>query len=139
MTTRSERSAPGEAASKRGRASKRKGKVGEREVAELARACGFATARRGQQRSGLDCADVVGVPGVHLEIKRTERLNLRAAVAQARRDAAPGEVPAVLTRWSGGEWLAAVPAEWLLRLLAVVAKAKAAEDALAFFAAPREA
>lgn len=137
----SRKKAPGgttsKGASSKGAASKRKGKVGEREVAELARDCGFPSARRGQQRSGVDCADVIGIPGVHVEVKRTERLNLRSAVAQARRDANTGEIPAVLSRWSGGGWLAVVPADWLFRLLAAVEAARAADEALAFFEGTR--
>ena len=98
--------------------SRAKGAAAEREFAALLRINGYVEARRGQQRSGVDCADVIdGPPHVHFEIKRVERLALRAAVAQAERDAPPGAVPVVATRWNGGEWLAIVPAAWLLRLL----------------------
>lgn len=69
-----------------GRTSREKGKRGEREcAAELAAVLGV-TARRGvQYQGGPDSPDVVleGVP-IHVECKRTERLDLYAAVDQAR-------------------------------------------------------
>lgn len=40
---------------------------------------------------------MVGLPGVHIEVKRTERLDLYGALDQARRDARPGELPIVVT------------------------------------------
>lgn len=69
-----------------GRMSRQKGKRGEREcAAEMAALLGV-TARRGvQYQGGPDSPDVVleGVP-IHVECKRTERLDLYAAVDQAR-------------------------------------------------------
>ena len=50
--------------------SKRKGSNGEREIAKILRDHGYE-ARRGQQYSGANGdADVIGVPGVHIEVKR---------------------------------------------------------------------
>lgn len=47
--------------------SREKGKRGELELAKLLRDCGFDT-RRGQQYSGANGdADVVGLPGIHIE------------------------------------------------------------------------
>lgn len=48
-------------------------------------------------------ADVVGIPGVHIECKRVEKLNIYTAMAQAVRDARPGEIPTVFHRknWGG--------------------------------------
>ncbi len=44
--------------------------------------------RRGQQYCGCSgAADVVGLPGIHIECKRVERLNLHDAMDQAVRDA----------------------------------------------------
>lgn len=75
--------------------SKRKGCRGERELAELFTAHGFP-ARRGQQfKGGVDSPDVVGVPGVHPEVKRVEKLNIYESLAQAIRDAA-GKKPAAV-------------------------------------------
>lgn len=96
---------------------RRKGAVGERELAAVLAAHGWP-ARRGQQRSGVDTADVIdGPPGWHFECKRTEALQLRKATAQAKRDAPRGTVPVVAHRWNGGPWLAIVDLDAFLRLL----------------------
>lgn len=76
---------------------KQKGNRFERTVASLFRSEGYAFARRGQQFSGLQGdADVVGVPGIHLECKHVERLNIYDAMAQAKRDARENELPVVI-------------------------------------------
>ena len=67
--------------------SREKGKRGELEVANILRGYGYDV-RRGQQFSGANGdADVVGLPGIHLEVKRTERLNIDKALEQSVRDA----------------------------------------------------
>ena len=82
-----------------------KGKRGELELAAILREYGF-DARRGQQYCGTSGdADVVGLPGCHIECKRVERLNIDAAMEQAVRDARPGEVPVVMHRRSRKPWL----------------------------------
>lgn len=101
----------------RGRRSKRRGKVGERELAEVLREAGFAGARRGQQRSGLDQADVIGLPGWHVECKRTETLNVWRAFEQAARDAPAGEAPLVATRRDRSPWLVVLRLDRFLSLL----------------------
>ena len=75
-----------------------KGKRGEREWAKFCRDRGFPEVRRGQQYSGLEGEDVVGIPGVRQEVKREERLNIDEALAQAIRDAAEGTIPIVAHR-----------------------------------------
>jgi len=102
-----------------------KGKAGEREAAAVLREVLGAPAARGQQyRGGSGSPDVVGCPGLHLEVKRVERLNLEAAIAQAARDASSGgNVPVVLSRRNRGEWLATVRLVDLPRLAAAVAAA----------------
>lgn len=88
-----------------GKMSRDKGKRGEREVASLFRQYGFG-ARRGQQyHGGADSPDVVGVPGLHIEVKRTERLSLYDALAQAKRDAGEEELPVVIHRKNDSEWV----------------------------------
>lgn len=85
--------------------SKRKGNAGERELASLLRGHGY-NARRGQQFSGANGdADVEGLPGIHIEVKRVERLNIYNAMKQSIRDARPGESPAVFHRRNREEWL----------------------------------
>jgi len=85
--------------------SRNKGAVGERELAgELNRLFGTA-ARRGQQYSGIEGEDVVGLAGIHVESKRVESLNLGNAMEQAIRDAAGEKVPAVFHRKNRKPWL----------------------------------
>lgn len=94
--------------------SRAKGAAGERELARLLRESGYI-ARRGQQYSGANGdADVVGLPGVHIECKRVERLNIYEAMAQARRDARPGEIPVVMHRKNRHPWLVTMDIkDWL--------------------------
>lgn len=85
--------------------SRRKGAVGEREIAKYLREHGFAEARRGQQfKGGADSPDVVGLTGFHIEVKRVERLDLNAAMEQSIRDSAPDETPIVVHRRNNDYW-----------------------------------
>ena len=73
--------------------SNNKGKNGERELATILREYGYDS-RRGQQYCGSNGdADVVGLPGVHIECKRVERLNIYDAIEQSKNDARDGENP----------------------------------------------
>ena len=75
--------------------SRRKGAEFERALAKMLRNYGYEC-RRGQQFCGANGdADVVGLPGIHIEAKAVERLNLYDAMAQAKRGAREGELPAV--------------------------------------------
>lgn len=85
--------------------SRQKGARGERELAGIFRDYGYK-ARRGQQYCGANGdADVIGLPGIHVECKRVERLNLIDAIRQAVRDAKRGELSAVFHRRDRCEWL----------------------------------
>lgn len=85
--------------------SKQKGARGERELAKVLRAHGFKT-RRGQQYCGANGdADVVGLPNIHIECKRVERLNLYDAMTQAKSDAKQDEIPVVMHRKDKCDWL----------------------------------
>jgi Holliday junction resolvase len=76
--------------------SREKGKRFERELASLLRSHGYKDARRSVQYCAANGdADVVGLPGIHIEAKAVERLNLYDAMAQAKRDAREGLLPAV--------------------------------------------
>ena len=92
-----------------GKHSREKGKRGEREAARALTEVLGLPARRGQQYDGTEGKDVVTVPGLHVEVKRVESLRLYPAIEQAKRDAADGEVPIVLHRKNGREWLLIVP------------------------------
>lgn len=85
--------------------SRDKGKRGEREFAAKCRIYGYSV-RRGQQYCGANGdADVVGLPHVHVEVKRVERLNLEDAMAQSIGDAQAHELPVVAHRKNHGDWL----------------------------------
>ena len=98
-----------------GKTSRDKGKRGEQQLARILRSEGFGGARRGQQYSGANGdADVVGLPGIHAEVKRTERTDLYGWIAQADADALDGEIPAVFHRKNNSPWLAVMHLEdWL--------------------------
>lgn len=88
-----------------GKKSLNKGKNGERELANKLKEHGF-DARRGKQYCGANGdADVIGLEGVHIECKRTERLNLYDSMAQAKSDALMGQKPTVMHRRNNCEWL----------------------------------
>ena len=95
--------------------SRNKGAAGEREVAGILRGYGYKKARRGQQYSGANGdADVVGLPGIHIEVKRRERLNIYDAIDQAKRDRKPEELPATFHRKNHCEWLVTMTLEdWM--------------------------
>lgn len=94
-----------------------KGKRGEREAAKAVTEALGITARRGQQFSGLEGEDIVtDLDGVHFEVKRVERLNLYAAMEQATLDAGVDDVPVVLHRKNGKQWVAIVPLTKLKQL-----------------------
>lgn len=96
--------------------SRQKGARGEREIAKILRQRGY-DARRGQQYSGANGdADVVGLPGIHIEVKRVEALNIDKAMEQAITDAKPGEMPAVFHRKNGKEWKATVRLKDFIKL-----------------------
>ena len=87
--------------------SRAKGAAGERELARKLKEYGFG-ARRTVQYNGKaegGQADLVGLPNIHIECKRVERLNLYEAMAQAIHDAKDGEMPTVFHRKNHSEWL----------------------------------
>ncbi len=86
--------------------SRTKGKVAEREIANILKGYGY-DAHRGQQYSGLQGdADVVGVDGIHIEVKRREQFSDEPSLQQAERDARKGEIPVVFYRRSREKWKA---------------------------------
>lgn len=85
--------------------SKQKGARGERELSSKLKEYGYST-RRGQQYCGANGdADVVGLPGIHIECKRVQKLNIYDAISQAKADAKENELPTVFHRKDRSEWL----------------------------------
>lgn len=109
-----------------GAKSKRKGANGERSLAQLLCDEGFPATRGVQYHGGEDSPDVrcPSLPWVHFECKRTERLNLYAALEQAKQDAWPSPMPqgpvkfpVVAHRKNGEEWVAILRLVDLLQIL----------------------
>lgn len=99
--------------------SRAKGKRVELEAAKALHEQGFTDARRGQQFSGgADSPDIAdAIPGVHIEVKGVEALNIWKAMKQSRDEAGPLEVPIVLFKRNRGEWLVCVPLDQVGRLI----------------------
>ena len=96
--------------------SRQKGAGGERELSRILREHGY-NCRRGQQYSGANGdADVVGLPGIHIECKRVERLNISEAMKQAVKDADVAEVPAVFHRKNREGWLVTLTLDDFMKL-----------------------
>ena len=94
--------------------SRRKGAEGERELAKKLREYGYDARRGVQYQGGQDSPDVVGLPGIHIECKRVEKLNIYDAIAQAKRDAGIN-LRAVFHRKDKCEWLVTMPLEdWIV-------------------------
>lgn len=92
--------------------SKRKGKNGELEFSRICREQGYDCRRTAQYCGNTgDAADVTGLPGIHVEVKRVERLNVSEAMGQAIRDAKSGDIPLVAHRRSHEPWLATMRLE----------------------------
>lgn len=88
--------------------SREKGKRGEREVASLLRSFGYETSRGQQFHGGPDSPDVVGLPGIHIEVKRTEKFSLYEALEQSKRDSGKDETPIVIHRRNGKPWVVCI-------------------------------
>ena len=89
-----------------GKAQQRKGRGGELELSRLLREYGY-NVQPGRAQSFGDAPDVSGLPGVHVEVKRVERLNVPEAMKQAVRDAERFQdgVPTVFHRRNREPWL----------------------------------
>lgn len=100
-----------------GKTSQVKGRAGEQELARLLRSHGYEIERGGCLSFG-ERPDLMGLPGIHVEVKRTERLNLDAAMAQSVRDAARfGDgAPAVFHRRNRQPWMVTMRLDDWLRL-----------------------
>lgn len=105
--------------------SKMKGKNGELEVVKLFKEYGFEDAHRSQQFSGANAdADVEGIPFLHVEVKRNERLNIYDAIEQAIRDNRDGLIPAVIHRKNNKPWLVTMLADDWFELYKAYVKEK---------------
>lgn len=90
---------------KQGAASRNKGCRGERELANLLRDMWGYDVHRGKVFYGE--SDLVGLNGIHPEVKRVEKLNIHKAMEQAVMESEKREdgLPTVFFRRDRGEWL----------------------------------
>ena len=100
-----------------GKYSRDKGARGERMWRDVCRDEGY-DAERGCQlyQKGSEIADVIGLPGIHQEIKFTEKMSLRTWMRQAINDARPNEIPIVAHKQSLMDWLVTMRASDFFRL-----------------------
>ena len=102
--------------------SKRKGKDGELELAKKLRELGFHGVRRGQQYSGLEGEDVVGLAGIHVECKRHKQPTLaRKWIRQAAEDCNDDQIPIVCHRADRHEWLVTLRLVDIMKLTRAIA------------------
>ena len=93
----------------------RKGREGELELVSILNDNGFETVRGGSLSYGT-VPDIVGLPGIHCEVKRVERLNVGEAMEQAVRDAARFNdgMPTLFHRRNRKPWLVTMRlSDWL--------------------------
>ena len=98
-----------------GTKSQRKGRAGELELARILQAHGYDVSP-GIPVSYGQTPDLVGLPGVHIECKRVERLNVPEAMEQAAHDADffRDGAPAVFHRRNRSPWLVTMRLEdWI--------------------------
>ena len=104
-----------------GKMQRNKGRKGEIEFAHLCQDLGYKEAYRTAQHCGKagHAGDVEGLPGIHIEVKRTEKLNLYEAMEQSIRDsvaANKGEIPIVAHRRNKKQWLVILNADDFFKL-----------------------
>lgn len=98
-----------------GKSSQRKGANGERELAAYLAEEGYHTERGGFCYG--EKPDLMGLEGIHVEVKRVEKLNVPKAMKQAAGDAEKFQdgLPAVFHRRSREPWLITMCLrDWLL-------------------------
>lgn len=100
-----------------GKSSQRKGAAGERELAAILQEHGYDCTRGGSLSFG-EVPDLKGLPGIHVECKRVERLNVQEAMEQSIRDSERMQdgIPALFHRRNRKPWLVTMRLEDWLKL-----------------------
>ena len=101
----------------------RKGASGERELVSVLNEYGYPVKRGGSQTFGT-VPDITGLPSIHIEVKRVERLNVSEAMAQAARDAERFQdgMPTVFHRRNRQPWLVTMLLDDWIRLYKAATK-----------------
>ena len=101
--------------------SRRKGAAGELEAAKaLNDVLPHAQARRAQQYAGHEtAADLVceGLDGVMVEVKRRQQMNIHKVMKEAQATSTDAQLPMILHRKDGEEWLLTIRLEDLPKAL----------------------
>ncbi len=113
-----------------GKASQRKGADGERELITTLVRYGYQTERGGSLSFG-EVPDVVGLPGIHIEVKRVERLNVQTAMEQAINDSKRFKdgAPTLFHRRNRKPWLVTMRLDDWMKLYSLLTETKQGETA----------
>ena len=100
-----------------GSRSQRKGAAGERELAQLLREYGYSCDRGGSLSFG-EVPDLSSLPGIHIEVKRVEKLNVCEAMEQSIHDSERirDGMPALFHRRNRKPWLVTMRLEDWMRI-----------------------
>lgn len=100
---------------KRGRASRNKGAAAERELARILNEYGYDVHRGFTFHHE---SDIVGLEGIHIEVKRVEKLNVSKAMEQAREEARKRSdgMPTVFHRRDHEGWLVTMGLDDFIKL-----------------------
>ena len=96
--------------------SRDKGRRGEVELSGYLREYGYNTERMSQYCGKTGVPDVQGLPMIHIECKRVEKLNIENAMDQSKRDAKEDEIPVVMHRKNHCEWLCTMRLEDFMKI-----------------------
>lgn len=114
--------------------SKQKGKAGELEFAHECEKYGFSKVHRTAQTNGKleqSLADCEGLEGIHIEVKRVEKLNIDDAMEQSIRDLETKKekrIPVVFHRKNRKPWKATMLFEDWVKIYKVWLKNKDKEN-----------
>lgn len=104
--------------------SKQKGTAGETAIVAYLNAHGYPGAERRTLQGAFDKGDIAGIPGVVVEAKKCNRMELGQWVDEAEVEAANAGVPVgVVWHWrrgksSAGEWYVTMSGHTFLELIA---------------------
>lgn len=102
-----------------GKSSKARGKRAELDLARKLREFGFEARRTAQYCGKAGTSDVIGIPGVHIECKAVQRLNIWEALSQSQRDSVAdgkGDIPAVFFKRNRSGFYVALPLTDFIKL-----------------------
>lgn len=97
--------------------SREKGKRFERKLASILKKDYGYDCRRGQQYCGANGdADVIGLPGIHIEAKHQEKMQLYDWINQAKRNAKDGLLPVVFHKKNNCEILVSMTLDTFMKI-----------------------